>query len=150
MIPILILDTVLGIIAAMAVAYVRGSITDRAIMVITTVMLSISFLVYIIVGQWLFGFYLGWFPVQGWSDSYYNLTYYAVLPVSLAVLFRWRRRRGCTQLLSRRDQPGLRAHRARQGCRRKPRVVHPRAAQRNDSGADDVALQLPVYSSVRS
>ena len=86
MIPILILDTVLGIIAAMAVAYVRGSVTDRAIMVITTVMLSISFLVYIIVGQWLFGFYLGWFPVQGWSDSFFtNLTYYAVLPVSLAV-----------------------------------------------------------------
>ncbi|MGZ9074527.1 MAG: ABC transporter permease, partial [Burkholderiaceae bacterium] len=85
MIPILILDTVLGIIAAMAVAYVRGSVTDRAIMVITTVMLSISFLVYIIVGQWLFGFYLGWFPVQGWSDSFFtNLTYYAVLPVSLA------------------------------------------------------------------
>jgi peptide/nickel transport system permease protein len=49
-------------------------------------MLSISFLVYIIVGQWLFGFYLGWFPVQGWSDSVFtNLTTYAVLPVMLAV-----------------------------------------------------------------
>jgi peptide/nickel transport system permease protein len=85
MIPILILEVVLGIIAAMAVAYVRGSLTDRMIMVITTVMLSISFLVYIIVGQWLFGFYLGWFPVQGWSDSFItNLTTYAVLPVLLA------------------------------------------------------------------
>jgi peptide/nickel transport system permease protein len=56
MVPILILETVLGIVAAMAVAYVRGSLTDRAIMIITTVMLSISFLVYIIIGQWLFGF----------------------------------------------------------------------------------------------
>ncbi len=84
MVPILILETVLGIVAAMAVAYVRGSLTDRTIMVITTVMLSISFLVYIIVGQWLFGFYLGWFPVQGWSDSFWtNLTHYAVLPVML-------------------------------------------------------------------
>jgi peptide/nickel transport system permease protein len=70
----------------MAVAYVRGSLTDRAIMIITTVALSISFLVYIIVGQWLFGFYLGWFPVQGWSDSFWtNLTHYAVLPIILAV-----------------------------------------------------------------
>jgi peptide/nickel transport system permease protein len=86
MIPILILDVVLGIVAAMAVAYVRGSLTDRMIMVITTVMLSVSFLVYIIVGQWLFGFYLGWFPVQGWSDSLWtNLTTYAVLPILLAV-----------------------------------------------------------------
>ena len=86
MIPILVLDVVLGIVAAMAVAYVRGSRTDRMIMVITTIMLSVSFLVYIIVGQWLFGFYLGWFPVQGWSDSLWtNLTTYAVLPILLAV-----------------------------------------------------------------
>ncbi len=85
MIPILILETVLGIVAAMAVAYVRGSLTDRTVMIIITVALSISFLVYIIVGQWLFGFYLGWFPVQGWSDSFIrNLTYYAVLPILLA------------------------------------------------------------------
>jgi peptide/nickel transport system permease protein len=54
-------------------------------MIITTVMLSVSFLVYIIVGQWLFGFYLGWFPVQGGSGSFWtNLTHYAVLPVLLA------------------------------------------------------------------
>lgn len=87
MVPILILETVLGIVAAMAVAYVRGSLTDRSIMIITTVMLSISFLVYIIVGQWLFGFYLGWFPVQGWSDSTWtNLVTYTPLPVLLAVM----------------------------------------------------------------
>jgi peptide/nickel transport system permease protein len=85
MIPILVLEVVLGIVAAMAVAYVRGTLTDRMIMTITTVMLSISFLVYIIVGQWLFGFYLAWFPVQGWSDSLWtNLTTYAVLPIILA------------------------------------------------------------------
>ena len=87
MVPILVLEVVLGIIAAMAVAYVRGSLTDRAVMIITTIALSISFLVYIIVGQWLFGFYLGWFPVQGWSDSFVtNLTYYALLPILLATL----------------------------------------------------------------
>ncbi len=86
MVPILLLDVTLGVAAAMAVAYVRGSLTDRLVMIITTVMLSISFLVYIIVGQWLFGFYLGWFPVQGWSDSVWrNLTTYDVLPVMLAV-----------------------------------------------------------------
>jgi peptide/nickel transport system permease protein len=87
MVPILVLEVVLGIIAAMAVAYVRGSLTDRAVMIITTIALSISFLVYIIVGQWLFGFYLGWFPVQGWSDSFVtNLTTYALLPILLATM----------------------------------------------------------------
>jgi len=87
MIPILVLEIALAIPLALGVAYVRGTLTDRGIMVLTTVALSISFLVYIIVGQWLFGFYLGWFPVQGWSDSFLvNLSRYAVLPIVLAVL----------------------------------------------------------------
>jgi len=87
MIPILILEVVLAVLAAIAVAYVRGSLTDRVIMVIITGALSVSFLVYIIVGQWLFSFKLGWFPVQGWSDSTLaNLLVYAPLPVFLAVL----------------------------------------------------------------
>ena len=68
------------------VAYVRGTLTDRAIMIVCTVAMSISFLVYIIVGQWLFGFILGWFPVQGWSESFWkNLVNYAPLPIMLAL-----------------------------------------------------------------
>jgi len=87
MLPILLLEVGLAIVAGLAVAYVRGSMTDRVIMIITTVALSISFLVYIIVGQYFFGFVLGWFPVQGWSQSTWtNLTTYAPLPVFLAVL----------------------------------------------------------------
>ena len=69
MLPILLLDTLLAVPIALGVAYVRGSLTDRVLMVVTTVALSISFLVYVIVGQYLFAFQLGWFPVQGWSDS---------------------------------------------------------------------------------
>ena len=87
MLPILILDVLLALPIAMWVAYRRGSLADRTLMVITTVALSISFLVYIIVGQYLFGFQLGWFPVQGWSDSFWtNLITYVPLPVLLAVM----------------------------------------------------------------
>ena len=87
MMPILVLDTLLAIPIALAVAAVRGSLTDRAIMIVSTLALSISFLVYVIVGQYVFAFRLGWFPVQGWSDSFWtNLTRYAPLPVLLAVL----------------------------------------------------------------
>ena len=87
MIPVLLLETTLGIVLAMGVAYVRGSLTDRAIMMASTIAMSVSFLVYIIVGQYWFGFKLGWFPVQGWSDHFWtNLLSYAMLPVILAVL----------------------------------------------------------------
>ena len=86
MIPILVLDVLLALPIAMWVAYRRGTLADRSIMIVTTIALSISFLVYIIVGQYLFGFQLGWFPVQGWSDSVWtNLVTYAPLPVLLAV-----------------------------------------------------------------
>ena len=87
MTPILVLDALLAIPLALVVAQLRGSLTDRAIMIVTTVALSISFLVYVIVGQYLFAFRLGWFPVQGWSDHLVtNLTRYAPLPVLLAVM----------------------------------------------------------------
>ncbi len=87
MLPILILDALLALPLAMWVAYRRGSLTDRTLMVITTIALSISFLVYIIIGQYVFGFQLGWFPVQGWSDSFWtNLSKYAPLPILLAVM----------------------------------------------------------------
>jgi peptide/nickel transport system permease protein len=87
MIPILVLEVVLAIVCGLAVAYVRGSLTDRVIMVVTTVALSISFLVYVIFGQYVFAFLLGWAPVQGWSNSTWtNLTVFAPLPVFLAVL----------------------------------------------------------------
>ncbi|MES2634237.1 MAG: ABC transporter permease [Pseudomonadota bacterium] len=87
MVPILVLEVGLAIVAGMAVAYVRGSLTDRAVMIISTIALSISFLVYVIVGQYFFAFRLGWFPVQGWSNSVWtNLLVYAPLPVLIAVL----------------------------------------------------------------
>ncbi|MBK8323880.1 MAG: ABC transporter permease [Betaproteobacteria bacterium] len=86
MVPVLVIETMLAVAFAIMVAYVRGSLTDRTIMVICTTAMSISFLVYIIFAQWLFGFKLGWFPVQGWSESFSrNLLTYAPLPVMLAI-----------------------------------------------------------------
>ncbi|MDQ3026014.1 MAG: ABC transporter permease [Pseudomonadota bacterium] len=86
MVPVLLIETVLAVLFAIMVAYVRGTLTDRVIMIVCTVAMSISFLVYIIVFQWLFGFILGWFPVQGWSESFWkNLVTYAPLPIMLAV-----------------------------------------------------------------
>jgi len=86
MIPCIILETVIAVVCAVLVAYVRGSLTDRVVMISSTVVMSISFLVYIIVFQWLFGYKLQWFPVQGWTGSVWrNLLIYAPLPVMLSV-----------------------------------------------------------------
>jgi len=80
--PLLVLDTLISIALALAVAYVRGSLTDRLVMIACTVGLSISILVYIIVFQYFFAYKLGWFPVQGWGDSFgENLFRYSSLPI---------------------------------------------------------------------
>jgi peptide/nickel transport system permease protein len=85
-VPILVLEVLLAIPFAMAVAAVRGSLTDRAVMVSSTIAVSISLLVYVILAQYVFAFRLGWFPVQGWTASTWtNLTTYAPLPVLVAV-----------------------------------------------------------------
>ena len=87
LIPWLILSTLISIGLALAVAYVRGSLTDRAVMISCTVGLSISILVYIIVFQYVFAYKLGWFPVQGWGDGFWeNLVVYASLPVLILLV----------------------------------------------------------------
>ena len=87
LVPLLILATLISIGLALAVAYVRGSLTDRMVMIVCTVGLSISILVYIIVFQYVFAYKLGWFPVQGWGDSFIeNLFVYASLPILIGLV----------------------------------------------------------------
>ena len=87
LVPILVISTLLAMVAAMLVAYLRGTLTDRAIMIGCTVGQSISILVYIIVLQYVLGYELGWFPVQGWGHDFRdNLLRYSALPVIVGVV----------------------------------------------------------------
>lgn len=86
-IPLLILETIIAVCIALAVAYVRGSFTDRAAMVTCTVAQSVSILVYIIVFQYVLAYKFGWFPVQGWGNGFFeNLFKYAALPIVIALV----------------------------------------------------------------
>lgn len=87
LVPMLVISTVLAMAAAMVVAYLRGSVTDRAIMIACTVGQSVSILVYIILLQYVLGYQLGWFPVQGWSNDFgENLLRYSALPIIVGVV----------------------------------------------------------------
>jgi peptide/nickel transport system permease protein len=87
LVPLLLISTFIALAAAMLVAYYRGSLTDRAIMVGCTVGQSVSILVYILVLQYFLGYQLGWFPVQGWGATLgENLLRYAALPVLVGVV----------------------------------------------------------------
>jgi peptide/nickel transport system permease protein len=87
LIPLLLISTVVAMAAAMLVAYVRGSLTDRAIMIGCTIAQSVSILVYILVLQYVLAYQLGWFPVQGWGTTLgENLLRYAALPILVGVV----------------------------------------------------------------
>jgi len=87
LVPMLIISTLLALAAAMLVAYLRGSLTDRAIMIGCTVGQAVSILVYIIVFQYFFAYQLGWFPVQGWGYGFAeNLLRYSALPIIVGVI----------------------------------------------------------------
>jgi peptide/nickel transport system permease protein len=47
-----VLETLIGVALALAIAFVRGSLTDRLVMIACTVGMSVSILVYIIVFQY--------------------------------------------------------------------------------------------------
>jgi peptide/nickel transport system permease protein len=86
LVPLTLLETFFGIAAALTIAFVRGSLTDRMVMVACTIGMSISILVYIIVFQYLLAYKLGLFPVQGWGESLgENLLRYATLPILIGL-----------------------------------------------------------------
>jgi peptide/nickel transport system permease protein len=79
--------TLIALVLAVGLAWVRGSSIDRGTMVVFTALMSVSILVFIILGQYVLAYRLGWFPVQGWSDNYWkNISTYAPLPILLGLL----------------------------------------------------------------
>jgi peptide/nickel transport system permease protein len=86
LVPMLIISTLMAMAMALLVAYRRGSLTDRAVMIGCTVGQSISILVYIVVFQYVFAYQLGWFPVQGWGQDFItNLVKFSALPIVVGV-----------------------------------------------------------------
>lgn len=87
LIPLTILQTFFAVALALAIAFVRGSLTDRMVMVACTVGMSISILVYIILFQYWFAYKLNFFPVQGWGDHLSeNLFHYSLLPILIMLV----------------------------------------------------------------
>ncbi|AXI01895.1 ABC transporter permease [Aquirhabdus parva] len=87
LIPLTILQTLIAVALALAIAFVRGSLTDRMVMIACTVGMSISILVYIILFQYWFAYKWSLFPVQGWGDNFtQNLFHYSLLPILIMLV----------------------------------------------------------------
>lgn len=78
--PILVVELAVSLALALLCAYRRGSWLDRGLVAVCVALMSVNYLVWIVFGQYVLAFRLGWFPVWGF-ESWRNL----LLPVLIGV-----------------------------------------------------------------
>ena len=90
--PALALTTVLSLTVAIVSAYFRGRFIDKTLMLLAVLGMSVSFLVYVIFGQYWGAFLLtqetGWnlFAVEGYRPGLENWAHYCLLPVLISTV----------------------------------------------------------------
>lgn len=84
--PALILTSLLAICLALFASYFRGQGLDRGIMVLAVLGMSVSFLVYIVVLQYLLAFLLPLFQIHGYEPGFGERWQFLVLPILIQVI----------------------------------------------------------------
>ncbi len=80
-VPILLFGSMAGILLGLLCATSQGGLIDRGVLVCSTLLMSVNYVVWILLGQFLLGFQWGLFPIWG-----YEGVYYLVLPVIIGVI----------------------------------------------------------------
>jgi peptide/nickel transport system permease protein len=78
--PGFLLGNVLAICIAFIAVVFRGTWIDKMLVVLCTLLVSISALTYILLGQWFFSYKLGWFEINGYEYGFPNFIPYIILP----------------------------------------------------------------------
>ncbi|MFO8006849.1 MAG: ABC transporter permease [Candidatus Brocadiia bacterium] len=84
-VPIFALGLLVSICLSLVVAYFRATFIDLWVVVVCVAFMSVSVLVYIIGGQYLFAQHMRLFPVYGYAPGIWSLRF-LLLPVLIAVL----------------------------------------------------------------
>ena len=79
-VPILVVELAVSLTLALLCAYRRGSWLDRSLVAVCVALMSVNYLVWIVFGQFVLAYKLGWFPVWGF-ESWRNL----LLPILIGV-----------------------------------------------------------------
>ncbi len=79
--PILIGGTLIGVMLGLLCAAWRGGAVDRAVLVVSTVLMSVNYVVWVLAGQFLLAFKARLFPIWGFESAAY-----LVLPVVIGVV----------------------------------------------------------------
>lgn len=80
-VPILLGGTAIALMLAMLAAAFRGGFPDKAVLVGSTVLMSVNYVIWVLQGQFLLSYKAGLFPVWGYENASY-----LVLPVLIGIL----------------------------------------------------------------
>ena len=80
-VPILVGGTIVALMLAMLSAAYRGRTVDRAILLGSTILMSVNYVVWVLAGQFLLSFKAGLFPTWGYGGVSYLL-----LPVIIGIV----------------------------------------------------------------
>jgi len=80
-VPIFFVGLITSVMLSLFCAFWRDTWVDRFFVVLSVALMSVNYLVWIVGGQYLLGFKLGWFPVWGFEDPRY-----LILPVIIGVI----------------------------------------------------------------
>lgn len=80
-VPILAGGTLLAVLFGLVCALWRGGVADRAILLVSTLLMSVNYVVWVLVGQYFLAFRLRLFPIWGFENWTYIL-----LPVLIGVV----------------------------------------------------------------
>ncbi|MBR4654491.1 MAG: ABC transporter permease [Kiritimatiellae bacterium] len=79
-VPILVMGTLVALSLALFCAAFRGRAPDRAVLVMSTVLMSVNYVVWVLAGQFVLAYRCGLFPIWGYENAFY-----LVLPVGIGV-----------------------------------------------------------------
>jgi peptide/nickel transport system permease protein len=85
-IPAFTITTILAVLIGLFVAYFRGTWWDKSIVIFCIFGMSVSVLAYILFGQYVFAFKLGWFPISGYETDWSQRWSFIALPALIWIV----------------------------------------------------------------
>ncbi|HEX4055000.1 MAG TPA: ABC transporter permease [Tepidisphaeraceae bacterium] len=85
-IPAFFIELGLQLVLALFVASRRGTILDYGVTLIAVLGMSVPIISLYLGAQWIFGGWLRWFPVAGWSPGFFYALHFAALPIIVSVI----------------------------------------------------------------
>lgn len=85
-IPVFAMGLFIGISLSMIVAFQRGTYVDTIALILCVIMMSISYMIYVIGGQFLFSRILRLAPVSGFDHTFPNVIRFIALPIAIGLI----------------------------------------------------------------